>query len=330
MAASVLARRFGKPLSAAASFAQHGGSILRDFLSSLDDALHTDRRTPSIGDEAVHSAIEGGWHADRLGFAFIAGYRAASAIMFGAWLPPRTSTASRLPLVAFAASEGQGGAHPRSIQTKLSPQLTLTGAKSFITGGNGADLLAVVALDERQSGARRDPPNLCVALVDPRAQGLSISPATPLAIVPEIPHAQAVMDGAAVLRVLPGDGYERFLKPFRFVEDSAVNLALASHLTRVCAEHELQLPELGDRLSLAAHFFASVLRADEACWRDPAHHVLFGSAAGVLREAVSAVEASWALRGGEAWQRWTRDRALLQVAGKARAARLAKALASEL
>jgi hypothetical protein len=54
----------------------------------------------------------------------------------------------------------------------------------------------------------------------------------PTRFVPEVPHARLAFDGVAVAHedVLPGDGYERYIKPFRSVEDIHVTAAVLAYL----------------------------------------------------------------------------------------------------
>src|SRR5437588_11886352 len=85
----------------------------------------------------VDRAAAGGFVADRIGYAFLAGYRAALAR-----LDPTLSRAS------LCATE-EGGAHPRAIKTRLAPQrdgaFVLDGEKTFATLASAAETLLVVA-----------------------------------------------------------------------------------------------------------------------------------------------------------------------------------------
>ena len=52
--------------------------------------------------------------------------------------------------------------------------------------------------------------------------------------VPEVPHARVQLDAVRVdaAALLPGDGYERYVKPFRTIEDAHVTLAVLAYLLR--------------------------------------------------------------------------------------------------
>ena len=92
----------------------------------------------------VDRAAAGGFVADRIGFAFLAGYRAA--------LPKLDPTLFRASL---CASES-GGAHPRAIKTRLRPRdgaFVLDGEKTFATLASAADTLLVVASRGKRRGS---------------------------------------------------------------------------------------------------------------------------------------------------------------------------------
>ena len=52
--------------------------------------------------------------------------------------------------------------------------------------------------------------------------------------VPEVPHAQLQFENLKVkeAEILPGDGYDQYVKPFRTVEDIHVQAAVLSYLMR--------------------------------------------------------------------------------------------------
>src|SRR5262245_11144912 len=126
-------------------------------------------------DTPVDRAIAGGACADRLAFAFAAGY--AEAL--------RALVPSLRGLSAFCATE-DGGAHPKNIKTLLAPAeaggYTLTGYKKWATFASAADALLVVAT----TGTGADGKNrLRVVRVPVSAPGVKIaSSAAPF--VPEM------------------------------------------------------------------------------------------------------------------------------------------------
>lgn len=254
----------------------------------------------------IERALVGGALADRLGFAFASGYVEA----LRALVPGEGGVA------ALCATE-DGGAHPRAIRTTLANG-RLTGHKKWATAATTAATLLVVA----RTGTTDDGRNqLRVVRVPATAPGVRLRAAS-APFVPEIPHAEVELDGVEVAEtdVLPGDGYDAYLKPFRTIEDLHVHAALAGYLGGVARRRGWRaLAERALGLALAAHALAP---ADPKL---PATHLAL---AGVLDQAtrlVADVEAAWAASADEEWARWQRDRPLLRVASGARAARLEKA-----
>ena len=95
----------------------------------------------------------------------------------------------------IAAFIGVSTAHPRAIATKLESDgdgFTLTGRKKWVTGGPLADLLLVVASTGTDDAGKN---RLRLVRVDARAPGVRIEPMPPTPFVPEIPHAQVVLEG---------------------------------------------------------------------------------------------------------------------------------------
>ncbi|HWU89733.1 MAG TPA: acyl-CoA dehydrogenase family protein [Kofleriaceae bacterium] len=258
-------------------------------------------------------ALAGGACADRLGFAFAAGYAEALRALVPE-LPPGAIT-------ALCATE-EGGAHPRAIRTRLAAvapgRYELSGRKRWATVANAASSLLVVASTGEEGGRNR----LRVVRVRADAPGLRLHPTT-APFVPEIPHAEVELDGviATDADLLPGDGYDAYLKPFRTIEDLHVHAALAGYLIGVARRRRLPR-ELVERLlvlAAAARAIAGVA---------PAAAATHAALAGVLELAarlVAEVEALWSAAPDDEWARWQRDRALLRVAGGARAARRERA-----
>ena len=104
---------------------------------------------------------------------------ASGSAFLGRPLPPRLS---------LCATDA-GGAHPRSIATRLDKRggaLVLNGEKTFATLAPLADELLVVA----SRGLEADGKNrLRLVRVKPTAAGVEIVPRDPMPFAPELPHA---------------------------------------------------------------------------------------------------------------------------------------------
>lgn len=263
----------------------------------------------------IERALAGGVLADRLGFAFASGYAEALRALVPA-LPPGS-------ISALCATE-EGGAHPRAIRTRLSPagpgRYELHGRKKWATIATSASSLLVVASTGEEAGRNR----LRVVRVSAGAPGLRLSPSS-APFVPEIPHAEVELDGVPVTDadVLPGDGYDTYLKPFRTVEDIHVHAALAGYLIGVARRRHLAR-------DVIEHLLVLVAATHALAHAEPSSEATHAALAGVLdltARLVAELEPLWATAPDAEWARWQRDRPLIRVAGAARSARRERAWA---
>ncbi len=258
---------------------------------------------------SVEQAALAGLVADGLGWAFAGGYEAALAR-----LDPQGMQGAVLG--SLCATE-EGGGHPRAIQSTLTPRgggYTLSGKKSWVTLGSESDLLLVVASAGQDAGRNR----LRVARVPVGRQGVDIISTPPLPFVPEIAHAKATFDGVAIAEseLLPGDGYDDVLKPFRTIEDihvMASSLGWAIGVARASAWPRAWIDEA---LALIALFRA----ASDSPQLAPETHVVFAGAQAMALRILDGAE--WSKTDEGVRSRWERDRPLVNVASTVRAARL--------
>lgn len=258
----------------------------------------------------LDAALLAGFRADRLGYAFVGGYACA----LRALVPDLDPTS----LPCLCATE-EGGNHPRAIRARLarSPSggFSLTGDKRWVTLAPVAEEALVVA----SVGEREGRNDLRVARIGLSRAGVKIESLPEMPFVPEVPHAAVLFDAVAVSEeeILQGDGYLCYLKPFRTVEDIHVQAALAGYLLaagrRACFPREM--------LERLMCIVASLGEISRRAPLDPATHVAL---AGTLAESallMLEIEAAWDDASSEERARFERDRGLLAVAGKARAAR---------
>lgn len=250
----------------------------------------------------VERALVSAARADRLAFAFASGYQAALSALFPAL--------GKHDLAALCATEESGG-HPRDIRTRLEDG-RITGAKKFVTGAGLAAQLFVVCSIGEDGGRNR----LRVARVAAGAAGVKLRPMQDLPFVPELPHAEVDFEGARAEEVFEADGYERYLKPFRTVEDIHVNAALVGYLTGLSLRSGWRVERLAG-LAVAAVALAA---------RDPSDAATHVALAGFLDELRAVIDGlDFAAAPPAERERWERDRALLGVAGRVRAKRLERA-----
>jgi alkylation response protein AidB-like acyl-CoA dehydrogenase len=264
--------------------------------------------------DTIDRAALGGLVAASVGWAFACGYQGALAR-----LDPESTRGAQL--TALCATE-EGGAHPRAIRTTLTRTgdggHTLSGRKAWVTLGTAAEVLLVVAstgLDAQ--GLNR----LRVARVPTARRGVRVEGAEATPFAPEIGHARVVFEDVAVAdaELLPGDGYDAVLKPFRTIEDAHVMAALVGWgigVGRASAwEHAFLDEAVGVALLLRTLGAADPSR--------PETHVALAGAMAATRRLLEA--APWDRADAAVRAAWDRDRALLDVASRARTARLESA-----
>jgi alkylation response protein AidB-like acyl-CoA dehydrogenase len=265
------------------------------------------------------SALAAGTRADRLGYAFVAGYSAALVALAG----EHVASATRWPRACVAATEG-GGAHPRAIATTLSPDgdgFRLEGAKDWVTLGREAELAVVIA----KAGEADGRPVLRALVLPMKRAGVTLEATPPPPFVPEIGHARLVLRGVRVEadEVLPGDGYADWLKPFRTIEDLHVHAALVGYLAGAWQRGAGDPRALAELVAIAGALVD--LAGGDA--KSPALHVALEGVLQLTRAWIERNAAMWGRVSQAERERWERDRALLGVAGRARGERFARALA---
>ena len=271
---------------------------------------------------AMHSspmalALLGGFAADRVGWAFAAGYQSALRFLVPS-LPVQA-------LAAFCVTE-EGGNRPRDIRTLITPGagggFHVSGAKRWTTLGPQGTLLLVTG--RHASAAPDERPALKVALVQADQPGVTIMPMPETAFVPEVPHARIHLQDVAIdaASLLPGDGYSNYVKPFRTLEDSLVTAAVLAYLLREARARGWPA-DLHERLAATLVTLARVTSSDHS---DPATHVALAGALHWAAALYDEAGALWATTPEDpASRRWLRDAPLFAVAAGARQQRAARA-----
>ncbi|MEA2746861.1 MAG: acyl-CoA dehydrogenase [Myxococcales bacterium] len=276
----------------------------------------------------VERALWGGFHADRLGYAFVAGYAAALSRLLEhvTRLNPTTGgrpfTERPWPAKLSLCATEAGGGHPRAIATRLDKQggaLVLNGEKTFATLAPLADELLVVA----SRGIEADGKNrLRIVRVKPTATGVTMTPRPETPFTPEIPHAVVRFTNAVVENedVLPGDGYEQWLKPFRTIEDTHVLAATVGYLQGAARTHGFGHEVMAELVSTSLSLIDVGARDPDA----PLTHIVLAGVFEGTRRLTASLDGAWEKAGAAAAQeraRWERDRAILQVADVVRGKR---------
>jgi alkylation response protein AidB-like acyl-CoA dehydrogenase len=286
-------------------------AVPKQGLSEVWEAYRNERASGSTPFEA---AVKVAATVDRLGFAFAVGYPAALEHMVkGVHLP-----------CALCVTEAKGNA-PRAIETTLERRgdhYELRGTKTFVTFGNLAEALLIVARVGDKPDGR---PDLVIVQIPARRRGVALQelPMTPF--VPEVPHTSVRLDGVEVLdgERLPGDGYLDYVKPFRTIEDIHVVGATLGYLVGLARRTRAST-------TLIAEMSADLVALDrlrDGPPLDPRVHIALHGVYQRVTRLVGGEDFARLLDAapGDERDRWERDRALLQVASKARAARFERA-----
>ncbi|MBX3203944.1 MAG: acyl-CoA dehydrogenase family protein [Labilithrix sp.] len=274
-------------------------------------------------------ALWAGFESDRLGFAFVGGYRAALSRLL-AWGAETLGDAAPRPFpwpsidarMSLAATES-GGAHPRAIATTLreeSGALVVRGEKTFATLASSSEAMLVVA----SRGADADGKNrLALVRVRTSAPGVVVADRPPTPFAPEIPHARVTLDDVVVASedVLPGDGYDVYLKPFRTIEDTHVLAAALGLVVRSARAFGFDRVVAETACAQALSLRALAERAPS----DPAGHVALAGLFQGARTLLTTHAGEWQKAGAAVAERWHRDAPLLVVADGARQKRTAAA-----
>lgn len=264
----------------------------------------------------IDRAILGGFAADRVAWAFAGACQAALRALVPS-LPMDQ-------IAAFCVTEADGNA-PRAIRSELRRSerggWILNGAKRWATLGSGGTIFLVVARDASQNAEQ---PALRVARVVAGSPGLGVEVMPATTFVPEVPHARLSFNDVQVTdeALLPGDGYLRYVKPFRSLEDAYVQAAVLAYLVREARSQNWPRPWIEQALETLVAL-ASIAELDPAA--STTHVVLAGALSSVERLAADADGYWLSSPNDERRQRWKRDRALLGLAAHARTQRTASA-----
>lgn len=275
----------------------------------------------------IAQALLGGFQADRLAWAFAAGYQAAMHQL----LPGNAAHETPGALLAMCLSEA-GGNRPRDLLTRATPQADgtwlLHGDKSWATFGADCSELLVIAL--RDDGQTGDRPHLCALRVPANTPGVHLDTRPATTLVPELPHAVLALRSVRLpsTALLPGDGFADYGKPFRTLEDTLVTAATLAWLLREARARDWPAA-LREQLTAA---LALLCTLDAAAASATAHgavpelaaaratgHLALAGALHWARQLYDQAGARWAAAGDDpAAQRWQRDANLLGVAAQAR------------
>lgn len=283
---------------------------------SVDDWWPVFRTARKAWAEPADQALIGGAIADRVGYAFAAGYQAALRRMDPGLPEDR--------ICCLSVTE-EGGGHPRAVKATFTPidggnAFALSGKKKWATlSSAGSVALAVASMGTDAEGHNQ----LRVARVDLGAPDVTVIPMPPPPFVPEIRHCRLEFDNVRVEtdQFLSGDGYTGYVKPFRTLEDTHVGCAVLAYVLSVAFRYDWPRELREDLLHLIVSLRALAMA-------DPSSPVVHLALEGMLRarhDLMQRAEPCWKQVDAEVRERWERDAALTSIAGNVRVQRTHRA-----
>lgn len=284
---------------------------------------------PIVPGQSVAAAVRAGFHADSVAWAFLSGYQAAiRCLLLG------SGTDITMPInaiVGFSVSEKNGNA-PRDVNTTINihadGSLVVSGEKTWVIAGEDCDWLIVSGVNQEPAfdeANRLDIRLVAVAVNDP---GVLIVPNPPTQFIPEVVHSSVQLKKVQLPqgRLLSGDGHQRYVKPFRTLEDIHIAAATLAFLLRCARLHQWSPAFIELALS-------HILALNALSLLDPAAPQTHIALAGVLNQVHQFYESATACWhetvGAEAMvQKWDRDIALFGIAIKTRQLRADRAWAT--
>jgi hypothetical protein len=268
-------------------------------------------------EHTVDRAIAFGFEADRVAFAFIAGFRAALQHLIPGLNPSL--------FVSFCITE-EGGNTPGAINSTLIPedetknQWILNGKKSFITGALEADQVFVAASTGQDKQGRK---RIKLVVLESETPGITIKTLPPLPFIPEISHGEVSFTNVNLSNdsILAGDGYADYIKPFRIFEEIHVTAAILGYLTRIGMLYSWDRKDLEKIITL--------IKLVRALWRSdlqaPDTHIAYAGFSHLIQELLTDIKPHWEKVPKEVRVCWERDQAILGIAEKAGKKRLENA-----
>lgn len=286
-----------------------GKQVQYDSVDAWWPAFRAARRDWS---QPIDQALIGGVTADRAGYAFAAGYQAALRFL-DAGLPEDR-------ICCLSVTE-EGGGHPRAVKATFTPiagsqAYSLSGRKKWATLSSAGGVALVVASTGTDAEGRNQ---LRVARVDLGSPGVKVVPMPPTPFIPEIQHCRLEFDDVRVEgdRFLAGDGYTRYVRPFRTVEDTHVGAGILGYLLNVAFRHEWPRDIREGLLHLIVGLRALAMADPSA----PTTHVALEGLFHTRDELMKRTEALWQQVDADERERWLRDAGIASIAGNVRARR---------
>lgn len=255
----------------------------------------------------IEKAIIGGFTCQQFSFAFMAGYQAALEQMFPNIAPNQVK--------ALCISEAKGG-HPKYIETTLINH-HIKGFKTYITAGSAAEHLLVLCKTNEVVNGR---PLLKMVHLPQTSDNIKITDFE-LPFMLEVKHGKLDLNNTKITadQILEGDGFSRYTKPFRTLEDIGVGAAHQAMLLRQAIDYEWD-ESVREQLLLNIFTLKSLPPLELET------HLLLAAYEQNFEDLLPAIESNMTKHSPNQFKEdWERNKKVLFLAKKVKAARLAKA-----
>lgn len=293
----------------------------RQYYKYMDDTLADwYLKTRADGNALVSEdllSMFGGFFANSVGQAFANGYEVAIQRLL------QWDTSEHV--AAFCVTENKS-THPGAMSTCLLAQedgsYRLSGKKDFVTLALDAKHLFVAATAGKKTDGRN---NLKLVRVAVSAPGVNVRSLPELPFVPDVSHGVVNFERVSVRpeEILEGDGYNAYVKPFRWIEDINVITSLAAYLLKVSLEGSWPTRSVTEMVSL----LTTLANLQAMHVADPIAHVVLADQYERLANWLARYEQEWVKLPVLVREGWQRDKNLLKIANTARVSRLNNALA---
>ena len=268
-------------------------------------------------DNTIDRSIVGGFHSDRLAWAFLSGYQSALRSQF--------PFLANDQLVSFCVSE-KGGSRPKAMKTlmqNVSSAYELTGKKTFVTCANDADQLLIAVNSTLGEDLVR--PEIKIVSLASDAPGLTIVEDKTMPFIPELKRGCLLLDHCRVREehLLAGDGYAEHVKPFSPLEAPHIMAAGLAYFISLAVR--LNWPK--EILEQALSILAAVKAMDYTDSQSPLFQVLTSGLRDQVKALIQGVDKDqfWAEADQDERKRWLRDKIILMMGDKSHTVRLTRA-----
>ncbi len=260
---------------------------------------------------SLHGTLSIALRATSIGQAFSMAYRSALQALLPNLNPQQWA--------AMCVTEVKGN-HPKQLTTQVTTNGVVTGGKSFVTMGEQAQQLIVVAKADEPQASHVNRPTLKAVLLQQSTKGIQIHALENMKLVPDVPHASMQLDGAQGV-ILPGDGHTDYSKRFRYLEDIHVLISFVALILSTSVRNGLP-SKISEQCILLISALLSQKLQDE-----PWQHLHLAEAFKNFELIALEFEGSFELLPQVFKDNWLRDKKLFSLANKARQARAEKARA---